>query len=239
MSYHVPGWENMPLANLLQREFKLPAAIDNDANLGGLGEWRLGAGRGCGSLLYGNISTGIGGGWIINGQVWSGADGLAGELGHTLVRPGGALCTCGKRGCVEAEAAGPAIARKMRQRVGENSAAEFTGESVARAALAGDAQAHAVLDDAAALLGAGLAAAINLMNPQRVVLGGGVTKSGERWWKKVRETARAQTLPEMQRRDRSGCAGRRRAALGRGGAGGTASFTTKTQRDQAATKRGC
>ena len=142
LSHHMPGWENTPLAKLLQQEFKVPVAIENDANLGGLGEWRLGAGQGCGSLFYVTISTGIGGGWVIDGHIWGGADGMAGEIGHNVVRPGGAPCACGKRGCVEAEASGQAIARKMRQRVGENSAAEFTGESVARAAQAGDAQAH-------------------------------------------------------------------------------------------------
>jgi glucokinase len=128
---------------------------------------------------------------------------MAGEIGHIVVRPGGAECVCGKRGCLEVEACGTAIARKMRERlvaVGHppHAAEPITGESVSRAAQQGDPLAQEVMDDAAYLLGTGLGGAINLMNPQRIVLGGGVTKSGERWWRSVRETARAQALPQMR-----------------------------------------
>ncbi len=215
LSHHVPGWENTPLRDQLQTEFGVPTAVDNDANVAALGEWRFGAGQGSSSLLYVTVSTGIGGGWVLNGQVYSGADGMAGEIGHVVVRPDGAECVCGKRGCLEAEACGRAIARKMRERsVGRHasrdaaghpdaaerpSAAEpVTGESVARAAQQGDVLAQEVMDDVARMLGVGLGGAINLMNPQRTVLGGGVTKSGERYWRIVRETARYHALPQMR-----------------------------------------
>lgn len=211
LSHHVPGWEEAPLAQRLAAELGAPAAVDNDANVAALGEWRFGAGRGCDSLLYVTVSTGVGGGWVLDGRIWGGADGMAGEIGHTLVRPGGMRCSCDKRGCVEAEACGPAMARKasarlvnepqsgllLRELVGGRPEA-ITGELVARAAEAGDPLALDVLLDAAAALGSGIAAAVNLLNPERIVLGGGVTKAGPRWWERVRATARAEALPQAR-----------------------------------------
>jgi glucokinase len=208
LSHHVPGWEDAPLRDQLQAEFGVSASVDNDANVAALGEWKFGAGQGCASLLYVTVSTGVGGGWVLNGRVYSGADGMAGEIGHVVVRPGGMECVCGKRGCLEPEACGRAIANKMRQRLQSGATSEafkspaewdsITGQAVAQAAHTGDALAQAVMDDAARMLGAGLGGAINLMNPERIVLGGGVTKAGERWWHIVRETARAHALPQMR-----------------------------------------
>ncbi len=215
LSHHVPGWENTPLREQLQAEFGVPAAVDNDANVAALGEWRFGAGQGCASLLYVTVSTGIGGGWVLGGRIYGGADGMAGEIGHVVVRPGGAACVCGKRGCLEAEACGRGIAAKAQawlqndERRTTNDGTKLlalaggradaiTAFHVAQAAEAGDGLAQAVLDDAACVLGIGLGGAINLMNPERVVLGGGVTKSGDRWWRVVRETARLHVLPEMR-----------------------------------------
>lgn len=211
LSHHVPGWEETPLRAWLEAEFGVPAAVDNDANVAALGEWRYGAGQGCRSLLYVTVSTGIGGGWVLDGRIYSGADGMAGEIGHMVVRPGGAACVCGKRGCLEAEACGPAIARLARERLTQQPDAAgallaltygrpeaITGELVARAAQAGDRLAGEVLAHAAGMLGFGIGAAINLMNPELVVLGGGVTKSGPRYWKLVRKAARAHALPQMR-----------------------------------------
>lgn len=211
LSHHVPGWEDTPLAALLEAKFQAPVAVANDANVGALGEWRFGAGKGCPSLLYVTVSTGVGGGWVLNRAIWDGVDGMAGEIGHIVVNPQGAPCVCGKHGCVEAEACGPAIARAARERAiaqpqaaaallalsGGDSAA-ITALHVAQAAQAGDALSATALDHAARMLGAGIGTAINLMNPCRVVLGGGVTKSGEAWWRAVREAARYHVLPQMQ-----------------------------------------
>ena len=215
LSHHVPGWEETPLRDRLQAELGAPAAVDNDANVAALGEWRFGAGQGCDSVFYVTVSTGIGGGWVLGGRIWSGADGMAGEIGHNVVRPGGVPCVCGKAGCVEAEACGWGIAAKARARLGDDGrrttddgarllalaggrADGVTAQMVAQAAAEGDALAGALLDGAAEALGAGIGAALNLMNPQRVVLGGGITKSGERWWQLVRETARAHALPQTR-----------------------------------------
>jgi glucokinase len=212
LSHHVPGWEETPLRDRLQAELGAPAAVDNDANVAALGEWRFGAGQGCDSVLYVTVSTGVGGGWVLGGRIWSGADGMAGEIGHIVVRPGGVPCVCGKAGCVEAEACGWGIATKARSRLAEgsnNRAKErllalaggnveaVTAQMVAQAAAQGDALAQELLCGAAEALGAGLGTALNLMNPQRVILGGGITKSGKRWWQIVREAARCHALPQI------------------------------------------
>src|SRR3989304_179514 len=114
---NVPGWLDIPLKALLQQHFNVPILLGNDANVGALAEWRYGAARGCDDMLYLTISTGIGGGVIANGRLVLGANGLAGELGHMLVNPGGALCGCGQHGHLEAEAAGPATARQVQERI--------------------------------------------------------------------------------------------------------------------------
>lgn len=210
LSHHVPGWENVPLRDRLEARFGVPAAMDNDANLAALGEWRFGAGQGCHSLLYITVSTGIGGGWVLDGRIYHGANSLAGEIGHMTVQPGGPVCTCGRRGCLEAVAAGPAIARGARERLeAEPQAGEIlrrliggdvgtvTAKHVSQAAEAGDELAQQVLEEAARALGLGISCAIALMNPQRVVVGGGVAKSGERYFQVARAVARPTALPEM------------------------------------------
>jgi glucokinase len=214
LSHHVPGWEEIPLAEQLRAELGAPAAVDNDANVAALGEWRFGAGQGAASLLYVTISTGIGGGWVLGGRIWGGADGMAGEIGHMIVRPGGALCACGRRGCTEAEASGWAIAAKARERLETGNwkleagsallaltggrTDSITAQHVAQAAESGDALAQAVMEEAARALGSALGAAISLMNPERVVLGGGVTKAGARWWRTMRAEARATAFDQSR-----------------------------------------
>jgi len=211
LSHHVPGWEDTPLRDQWQNEFGVPVSVDNDANVAALGEYTFGAGQGCASLFYITVSTGVGGGWVIGGKIFNGADAMAGEIGHTIVDPGGPLCVCGRRGCVEAMACGPAIARDARARLIAQSNAgailrtlvrddlnALTGALVAQAANAGDELAQRVMDDAAYALGFGIGTAITLMNPERIVIGGGVSKAGERWWHVVRQAARANTLPQMR-----------------------------------------
>ena len=209
LSHHVPGWENRPLQAVLAAEFGASVRVDNDANAAALGEYRFGAGRGSDSLLYITVSTGVGGGWVLNGRVWRGHEGLAGEIGHTVVDPQGPLCLCGKRGCVERLVSGPYMAQDLaavRQsqgagaQAGEGDAAlarSITGKEVARLAAAGDADARRILQRSAWALGVGIGNAANLINPQLVVLGGGVTKSGAAWWQGVRQSVQETTLPEV------------------------------------------
>ncbi len=210
LSHHVPNWENTPLREKLENEFGVPVAIENDANVAALGEYRLGAGKNTDPLLYLTVSTGIGGGWIIGGKIYHGANGMAGEIGHTVVNPGGMPCVCGKRGCVEAEASGTAIAHRARRMIDANVADgmellallgitthEITAAHISNAAAQGNLLARQILTESAHCLGRGIGNAINLMNPQRVILGGGVTKAGELWWNVVRYTARQYALPEI------------------------------------------
>lgn len=197
LSHHVPGWENVPLQAHFEAVFNAPVRVDNDANVAALGEWRFGAGRGVADMLYITVSTGVGGGWILDGRPYRGADGMAGEIGHTVVDPNGPLCLCGKRGCVERLASGPYMAQDVaaaRGLPGE----DVTGKLVAEWAAAGEETAVAVLERGAWALGLGIGNAVNLLNPRRVVLGGGIVKSGDRWWQLVRQTAHATALTELQ-----------------------------------------
>jgi glucokinase len=210
LSHHVPGWEDAPLAQRLQAEFGCPVLVDNDANVAALGEFRFGAGRGCHSLMYITVSTGVGGGWILEGKIWHGADGMAGEIGHTIVDPNGPRCLCGKRGCLERLASGPYLAEDARQRLRSQPESgarlvelaggdleSISGKLVAQAAALGDPLALELLDRAAWALGTGIGNAANLVNPGRFILGGGVTQSGERFWSGVRSAAHQTALPEV------------------------------------------
>jgi glucokinase len=211
LSHHVPGWENLPLQQILETEFGVPARVDNDANVAALGEHRFGAGQGIDHLLYITISTGVGGGWILNGQPWRGSIGMAGEIGHTVVDPQGPLCLCGKRGCVERLASGPYIAQQVRdwlqhqpdrgailRELVQGQLDDLTAQQVSQAAVLGDECAQAAIDRAGWAVGVGLGNAANLINPQRFILGGGVTKAGERFWQAVQQAARATALPEVE-----------------------------------------
>jgi glucokinase len=211
LSHHVPGWERIPLRDMLQSEFGAKVSIDNDANVAALGEHRFGAGVGCDSLMYITVSTGVGGGLILDGRIWRGADGMAGEIGHTVVDPAGPLCLCGKRGCVERLASGPYIAQDIREQVraqpergqvvramAHDDLDAITAQMVAEAAARGDALALEALERAGRALGMGIGNAANLLNPQRFILGGGVTKSGPHFWETLRRTARATALPQVQ-----------------------------------------
>ena len=210
LSHHVPGWENVPLRAILEADFAAPASVDNDANVAALGEHRFGAGRGCKDLLYITVSTGVGGGWVLNGQPWRGAEGMAGEIGHAVVDPNGPRCLCGKRGCVERLASGPYIAQRAREWLAEqpgrgqvlrgligDDADKVTAQLVSQAAAQGDELAWEALYVAAWGLGVGIGNAANLINPERFILGGGVTKSGDRFWEVVRRVARETALPEV------------------------------------------
>ncbi len=211
LSHHVPGWENVPLRKILEDHFGAPAAVDNDANVGALGEQRYGAGKGTPHMLYVTVSTGVGGGWILNGQPWRGWQGMAGEIGHTMVDPNGPPCLCGNRGCVERLASGPYMAQDAAQRLetgdngkgailrrlAEGNLQAITGKMLSEAAALGDELAQETLKRGAAALGAGIANAANLVNPQKVVLGGGVTKAGDLWWTTLRQTVERVTMPEV------------------------------------------
>jgi glucokinase len=207
---NLPGWHNVPLKAHLEAEFGVPVCVGNDANLAALGEHRFGAGQGVNDLIYITISTGIGGGIIAGGRLLLGADGLAGEVGHMILKPDGPLCGCGNRGCLEALAAGPAIARDavIRLKAGEPSiisdlvAGDLTrvsAETVNRAAHQGDALASDLLRQAGVNIGLGLVSLVHLFNPRLFLFGGGVSKAGDLLFEPMRQTLRERAMPSMQR----------------------------------------
>lgn len=200
-SVQVAGWEDFPLDVRLREQFGLlPVRIANDANGVALAEWRFGAARDVHSFLYVTVSTGIGGGVVIDGSLFEGKNGMAGEIGHVIVEPEGPLCGCGKRGCLEALAAGPAIARRAAQLLAQppdtsgGQALVLTAKAVAQLAAAGNEPARQALIEAATYLGRALGNALDVLDLDCVVLGGGVTRSGDLWWQHVRAAARAAAL---------------------------------------------
>lgn len=210
LSHHVPGWESTPLKELLEAEFRAPTRVDNDANVAALGEHRFGAGRGQDSLLYITVSTGVGGGWILNNLPWRGSDGMAGEIGHMVVDPQGPRCLCGKLGCLERLASGPYIAQNARELLQTQPVSgailrhlinddpnALNGQIISQAAALGDPLAWQALEKAAWALGVAIGNAANLVNPRRFVLGGGVTKSGKAFWDTLQHTAHQTALPEI------------------------------------------
>lgn len=181
---NIPGWIDLPIRDLLEEHFHTPILLGNDANLAAIGEWRYGVGVGHDNLLYLTISTGIGGGAIVNGKLMTGARGLAGEFGHFTVVPNGPLCGCGHRGHLEAIASGTAIARYVTEQIAlgiESSLASIpnpTAKDVSQAALNGDALAMQAYMLAGTTIGHTLADYLNIFNPSIVILGGGVMAAG-------------------------------------------------------------
>jgi len=203
-SMHVPGWDHLPLADRLERELGVPALVANDADAAALAEWRFGAGRGVRHLLYLTISTGIGGGVIVDGRLHRGERAWAGEVGHIPLKPGGPPCPCGSDGCLESLASGLSVARAARallqarphgaSMLSALPPERITARDVAAAAMQGDPLARAVWDEAMGWLGLGIAAAANLLNPGRVVLGGGLTRAGALLFDPVRRVVAERVL---------------------------------------------
>ncbi|ADU50628.1 ROK family protein [Thermaerobacter marianensis DSM 12885] len=174
---NLPGWNGFALRDELARRLGIPVAVNNDANAAALAEARLGAGRGAAVMVYVTVGTGIGGGLVVGGKLFSGVNGNGVEIGHTTLDPDGPPCGCGNRGCWEALASGPALARLAGERLGPSPrrpGGQWTAKDLLEAAAAGDPAARAVADEYARRLGVGLANAVNAFNPDRLVLGGGV-----------------------------------------------------------------
>ena len=193
------GWRDVPLARLLQDAVGFEVFVENDANAAALGEAWVGAGAGVRDLIYITVSTGIGGGLILNGDLYHGVSGTAGEIGHMTVEPDGPICTCGRRGHLEAVASGQAIARMAAEvvRAGRPTRLStlgppeaLTAELVARAAIEGDPLARDIYARAGAYIGAAVASLVNVLNPAMVIFGGGVIKAGNLLFDPVRRAVR-------------------------------------------------
>jgi len=207
-SPNLPNWRNVPLRDILADKLGVVTYIINDASAAALGEHRFGAGMGFGNIIYLTVSTGIGGGIIIDGELYSGTDGCAGEVGHMTIEAGGPQCHCGNHGCLEALASGWAVAKAAITRIndgGKSSIIELvegrleniTAETVAVAARRGDRLAADIVAEAAEYLGIGLANLVNIFNPELIVIGGGLSKMGDMLLKPARKVLkeRAFQLP--------------------------------------------
>jgi glucokinase len=184
------AWRDAPIAAHLHETFGLPVAVDNDCATATLAEWRLGAGRGFRNFLYVGVGTGIGGGLVRDGRIDRGAHGFSAEIGHVIVEPGGPRCGCGNDGCWETVASGSAITRDGQRAVTRHAhslLAELaggdpgavTGELVTQAAHEGDPAAQGILAEVGTRLGEGIAGLVNVLDPEAVVVGGGVAEAGE------------------------------------------------------------
>lgn len=195
------GWTNFPLRDRISAAVRLPAALDNDANCATLGEWWIGAARGTRHAIGLTIGTGIGGGLVLDGRLYHGASGIAGEVGHTSIDANGRRCKCGSYGCLEAYASGEAIATRAREAIeGEtgalmaalvdNDVSRITAQTVYDAAEQGDAAARNVVRDTAHFLGTGIANLLNIFNPEVLVIAGGVTQAGDALFEPLRVEVR-------------------------------------------------
>ncbi len=204
------GWVNMPLRDRIRAGLQLPARLDNDANCAVLGECWLGAARDAQIVVGITIGTGIGGGIVIDGRLFHGASDCAGEIGHTTIDPTGRLCKCGNYGCLEAYASGPAIAQRAVEAIEsgyetaipsyvDGNLSRITAQTVYAAANDGDELAQEVVSDTAKFLGAGLANLMNVLNPEVVVICGGVTQAGDRLFVPLRrEISRRAFKPAVE-----------------------------------------
>jgi glucokinase len=223
---HLPGWRHVPLTALAEEAFGVPAALENDATAAAAGEHRYGAGMGTRHMVYLTISTGVGGGVVIDGHLYRGASGNGGELGHVTVDCDGRTCRgCGRRGCLEAYVSGTSIAERAR----EAGMRVKTASEVAAAARAGEPVAIEVWDATTDALACGLTSIVNLFEPELVVLGGGVVSgAGEQLLGPVRQRVRAEAMPPAAARldivpaalgDRVGVVGAAAIALERAASG--------------------
>ena len=184
---NLPGWKRVNLKKMLEKALRKPVFVENDANAAALAEYRFGSGRGTKNFIFLTVSTGIGGGIILNGKLFGGASGTAGEVGHMVIDPNGPKCGCGNRGCLEALAAGPAIARMA----GRKDALQ--AELAARK---GDKKALKAINDAGMYIGIGIANLNNLLNPELFAIGGGISNMKELIFKPIRYWAKECSLTE-------------------------------------------
>src|SRR6202171_5144400 len=186
----LPGWTGVRIAAEMQKRLGMPVEIENDANLGALAEMTWGAGRESSNFAYIKAATGIGAGIVIDGRLLRGASGTAGEIGHTTLDESGALCYCGNRGCLETVAGGPAIINLVGLVDGECPPLS----RIVELAVAGDVRCRRAISDAGHEIGVAVAGLCNLINPQRVIVGGLLSRTGEILLQPMRESIRRHTV---------------------------------------------
>lgn len=199
-SQHVKGWNNYPLCRFLTKKYGIPAVIDNDGNVTALGEYHFGAGKGTKSMVYLTVSTGIGGGIIIDGKLWRGHNNLAGEIGHIIVVQDGLKCECGKQGCVEAYSSGFSLGKNTQRhlqshpeqktlirKLVHNDLQKITGMEIFMAADQGDTFAQKIIDEAIKYLGLAIGNVISILDIEKVVIGGGMTNSEQQFFQPLQK----------------------------------------------------
>ncbi|MBK7319617.1 ROK family protein [Candidatus Villigracilis affinis] len=198
----MPGWDGYPIRKTLEQELGCAISLNNDAELGALGEWAYGAGRGEKNLAFIKVGSGIGAGLIINQQIYGGTTGSAGEIGHITIDENGPLCTCGNHGCLEAFAGGHAIALQAKKLVESGKRTllssipmeNLTAQEVAKAARRGDLPAQDIIMRAGTFIGIAIAGLVNLFNPGAVIIGGGVAQSGDLLTTSIRQAVGERSL---------------------------------------------
>lgn len=203
---NIPGWVNVPIAQMIEEEFHIPTRIDNDVRCAALGEMKFGAGQGCENFVCITVGTGIGSGLVVNGQLVRGASNAAGEIGHIkLQMKDGLICGCGDTGCLEAYASGPSIVAMAQDYIKGGKSTKFremaaaeggeiTPYMVAKAAEAGDPVAKRIFAIVGEYIGIGLTSVINLLNPEKVIIGGGVAEAGDLLLDPIRKTIKERAM---------------------------------------------
>lgn len=201
---NIPGWVEIPLAKMIEDEFHIPTRIDNDVRCAALGELNFGAGKGCENLICITVGTGIGSGLIINGKLVRGASNAAGEIGHIkLQMHDGPICGCGDTGCLEAFASGPSIVAMAEEYIMGGKSTKYremanggaiTPFIVAEAAKAGDPVARRIFTRMGEYIGIGMTSVVNLLNPERIIVGGGVADAGDILLTPLKETIKKRAM---------------------------------------------
>ena len=221
----MPGWDGYPIQDHLESLWELPISLNNDAELGAIGEWAYGAGRGERYLMYIKVGTGVGAGILLNGQIYQGSTGAAGEIGHITIDDNGPECSCGNFGCLEAFSGGRAIAnqaagavrRGLRTQLAYIDPIErITAKEVIDSARNGDLIAQQIITEAGLQLGLAIASLVNLFNPGMIIIGGGVAQAGDLLLEPIRRIVSERSLKASSRSVRitSALLGRRSAAMG-------------------------
>ncbi len=201
---NLPDWKNVPLIKIFKRRFKLPVYLENDANCAGLGESWQGAGKSARSMVLLTLGTGIGSALMLGRKLWKG-EGFASEFGHVSIDFLGPRCGCGNKGCLEAYASATAVVRRIKQALGrgrksrffKSSREDIIAASIFKAAARGDKLSKEIVDETGFYLGLAIANIANALNPEIVILSGGMIKAGRPLFDKIRKTVKERALEEI------------------------------------------
>jgi len=200
---NIPEWRYFPLHEFLTNKYALPVALNNDANLAALGEWSFGAGKGFSDLIYLTISTGIGGGIILNNRLFMGASGFAGEIGHITLLYNGPVCSCGQTGHLEAISSGPSIVRWVKSKLEDESLkehfpdGELTARHISDAAEEGNQLAIAAYERAGKYIGLAIANLLHIFDIPIFIIGGGVSKAGDLLFSPIRQSVEESVISDI------------------------------------------